>query len=400
MMKLILENWKRYLLKEQEPLALAVLGAPAGGKSYTMDKISSVVSDPRITKTIASGVVLTVDKLREEFQSKSPIDQLTGFIHAFYFMKEKSKEDPENYAKWFTDIAKLWSEKFAKLMPELKVSVTNEDVLFGGAPAIKSVEKLKNIDAAKVIQSLDTYNDYKRVVRYFQSFKQEDAIVKKLNVSYDEAGDEPQKIVNNLKILHKKGYVTDVFLIHAKNVASNLIQNYYRVTTGGDGGRDSSGAIVQAYNDIEKNKKMYSSNSEASLTVPSEKIADTSKAVNAANTQDDPKLGDKPIDVFVQVEPMNPAKAFATFSSKLDKEQLQVFKAYLRYAAIGLNGVPDLAKQTLLSLSKDLSNQQAFTIFVAAAKTGKYKFANGGLSEEFLKKAQVALGSGATPQKK
>ena len=183
MMKLILENWKRYLLEEQEPLALAVLGAPAGGKSYTMDKISSVVSDPRITKTIASGVVLTVDKLREEFQSKSPIDQLTGFIHAFYFMKEKGKEDPENYAKWFTDIAKLWSEKFAKLMPELKVSVTNEDVLFGGAPAIKSVEKLKNIDAAKVIQSLDTYNDYKRVVRYFQSFKQEDAIVKKLNVS-------------------------------------------------------------------------------------------------------------------------------------------------------------------------------------------------------------------------
>ena len=72
MMKLLLENWKRYLLKEQEPLALAVLGAPAGGKSYTMDKISSVVSDPRITKTIASGVVLTVDKLREEFQSKSP----------------------------------------------------------------------------------------------------------------------------------------------------------------------------------------------------------------------------------------------------------------------------------------------------------------------------------------
>ena len=73
--KIICESLEEFLLENErkpdfEPLALAILGAPAGGKSYTMDNIKNFVKDKRVSDTLDKGVVLTVDKLRSEFQSK------------------------------------------------------------------------------------------------------------------------------------------------------------------------------------------------------------------------------------------------------------------------------------------------------------------------------------------
>ena len=382
----------RILREEDEPAALAVLGAPAGGKSYTMNKIKSIANDARITKTMESGVTLTVDKLREEFQSKDPVDQIQGFAGAFYLMRDKAKDNPKEFAKWFDDIKKLWSGKLSKLLPALEVSVSDEELTFGGSPALQSIDKIKPEDAASAIEQLDKYNDYKRVVRYFQTMKQEDAIGKKMNVSYDEAGDEPQKIVNNLQNLHKKGYITDTFLIHPENVASNLIQNFFRVVTGGDGGRDSSGSIIQAFNDIEKSKDIYSDNAEETIKVASSNIDQSSAALKSASVKDDAEKGDKPIDVFVQVEPMPPDEAYNTFTGKLDEEQKEIFKAFLRYAADGIPGMPSNAKESLNSLVSDIDGKKAMEIFKKAAATGKYDFANGGVSEKFLKKASSIFG--------
>jgi hypothetical protein len=374
-----------------EPVGLAVLGAPAGGKSYTMNKISDIANDARIKRTLDKGVVLTVDKLRDEFLSKDPIDQLQGFVYAFYLMKQKAEGNPEEFGKWFSDIQKLWSEKFSSILPDLNVSVKDGELLFNGKSAIENLEDLEKIDSKGLIDKLDKYNDYKRVVRYFQDLKQSNAIAKTLDVSYDEAGDEPTKIVANMDKLHKQGYVTDVFLIHPENVASNLVQNFYRVVTGGDGGRDSSGAIVQAYNDIEKNIDTYKSNAEKVIKVKSQEIEKTSDPLQKANVQDDPDYGDKPIDVFVQVEPMAPELAFDTFSKKLDDEKNKVFKAFLKYAAFGLKGIPEEAKKSLLEITKDMSNQDAIEVLRNAAETKKFVFKFGGVTPELVAKAEEVL---------
>ena len=75
--KILCESLKEFRLQEAgEPLALAVLGAPAGGKSYTMQNIEKSVKDSRIIDTMKSGINLTVDILRDEFKSKEPSEQL------------------------------------------------------------------------------------------------------------------------------------------------------------------------------------------------------------------------------------------------------------------------------------------------------------------------------------
>jgi hypothetical protein len=374
-----------------EPVGLAVLGAPAGGKSYTMNKIADIANDSRIKRTLDSGVVLTVDKLREEFLSKNPIDQLQGFVYAFYLMKQKAEGNPEEFGKWYSDIQKLWSEKFSSILPDLKVSVKDGELLFNGKSAIENLEDLEKIDSKGLIDKLDKYNDYKRVVRYFQDLKQSDAVSKTLDVSYDEAGDEPTKIVGNMDKLHKQGYVTDVFMIHPENVASNLVQNFYRVVTGGDGGRDSSGAIVQAYNDIEKNIGTYKDNAEEVIKVKSQEIEKTSGPLQRANVNDDTRKGDKPIDVFVQVEPMAPGLAFSTFSEKLDDEKIKVLKAFLKFAAFSLKGLPEEAKKSLLEITKDMNNSDALEVLKAAADSKKFVFKYGGVTPELVAKAEAVL---------
>lgn len=374
-----------------EPVALAVLGVPAGGKSYTMKKIKDVTDDSRVARALDKGVVLTVDKLRDEFLSKDPLNQLKGFIKAFYLMREKAKSNPGEYEKWFEDIKKLWSGKFKELLPSLKIEIDHDKLRFDGKTALKRLKDLQpSEEIEKAIKSLDNYQDYKRVVRYFQDIKQGNATKKMTDVTYDEAGDEPGKIVNNMKTLHRRGYVTDVFLIHPSNIASNLIQNFYRVVTGGDGGRDSSASIVQAFKDIEAKKDIYTRNAEVTVDAPSDDLQRAQGELRKANVEDDEKRGDKPIDVFTQVEPMPPKKGYETFSTKLDKDQREVFDAMLKYAAFSLD-LPSDAKESLLKLTKSMSNSEALEVLRNAAESGKFVFKFGGVTPELVKKAQNVL---------
>jgi len=395
--KILCESLKEFLLEKGEPLALTVLGAPAGGKSYTMKNISKSVKDARITDTLKSGVDLTIDKLRSEFQSKDPLDQLKGFVYTFYFMKNLVKQNPD-YTKWFDNIKSVWN-KISKLMPSLEIIVDDHDLKFKGISAYKNMHALntKSYPINSILKQLDRYYDYKSVIRYFQNIKQDKAIDKQINVSYDESGDEPQKILNKLTQLHKSGYVTDVFLIHPENVASNLIQNYYRVITGNDGGRDSSDVIVQAYLDIEKSKKMYKVNAEDKLKTSSKELAsgnlkpEVEKPIEHANVPDDPKRGDKPIDIFAEVTPMKPLVAYKFFNEKLNSEQQLIFKAILKYRMLSIENLPENAKDALNQITKSINNKQALEILKKAAESKKYVFKYGGITPELVKKASKIM---------
>lgn len=380
-----------------EPVGLAVLGAPAGGKSYTVNKIKDVTNDARLKKALASGVDLTVDKLRAEFQSKNPLDQLEGFLKSFYVMRDKAVSEPSEYGKWFDQIKNLWSEKISSLLPELKIEVKKDELYFGDELAIDDIKKLKKIEpekAEKAVNSLDKYNDYKRVVRYFQSVKQDDAIDKVLPVTYDEAGDEPNKIISNMKKLHDRGYVTDVFLIHPSNIASNLIQNYFRVIAGKDGGRDSSAAIIQAFKDIESQKDIYSKNAEKTIVLKSKNIEDAEEEIRAATVADDKDRGNKPIDVMAEIKPMNPEEGYKIFSDNLKKEKPgneKLLTAMLKFAAVNLSDLPSNAKKSLETLTKDMSNEEAVKLLKKAAEEKTHLFKYGGITPEIAKKAADLL---------
>ena len=387
MKKFVSSSLAEFLNEADDPVALAVLGAPAGGKSFTMSKIKDVVDDSGVLRTLEKGEKLSIDKLRDEFRSKDPHEQLKGFVRAFYLMQSKYKKDPAEYGKWFKDILSLWENKFSKLMPKLNISVSPKDLKFDGKPAFQAIKRLKEVDSQSIIDKLDKYHDYKRVVRYFQDIKQGEAKNKKIDVSYDESGDEPRKIVKNLEDLHNDKYVTDVFLIHPENVASNLIQNFYRVTIGEDGGRDSSKSILGSYRDIEENKDIYISNSEEDIKVKSKNLQKVSEPLKKANVPDDPERGDKPIDLFVEVQPMDPDEAYKVFMKKLDKNQKLVFNALLKYSVYDLPGMPQKTKDVILGLTNRLSNEQAIKVLQQAAKSGKYSFEYGGVSPELSKRA-------------
>jgi hypothetical protein len=191
-----------------------------------------------------------------------------------------------------------------------------------------------------------------------------------------------------MKKLHREGYVTDVFLIHPENVATNLIQNFFRVVTGGDGGRDSSAAIMQAYKDIEAQKGTFADNAEEILKVKSSEIAQTSDPLRRATVSDDKQNGDKPIDVFVEVQPMEPEEAYKTFSEKLSPEQKEIFDAYLKYAIIGIEDIPQNAKDTLEKLTKDMTKDEVIEVFQNAADSKKYVFKFGGVTPELVAKVK------------
>jgi hypothetical protein len=197
--------------------------------------------------------------------------------------------------------------------------------------------------------------------------------------------------------LHDKGYVTDVFLIHPKNVASNLIQNYFRVVKGSDGGRDSSSSIIQAYNDIEKSKDVYAKNAEKVIDVSSKELDKAAALLQKATTQDDEKMGDKPIDVFVQVQPMTPEEAYKTFVGKLDDEQQQVFKALLKYAIKTLQNVPEEAVSAINALVGDMNDSAALDVLKKAGSgelKGNYQHQHGGVDKKMIDKATQLWGKG------
>jgi hypothetical protein len=374
-----------------EPVGIAILGVPAGGKSYTFNKLKDAAEDARLSKTLSNGINLSVDKLRNEFQSKDAMSQLMGFLGAFYMFRDKSKADKDEFGKWFSDIKGLWNDKISKLLPDLRITADDQAIKSGEQDLASIVNKISKEDAERVISQLDKYNDYKRVVRFFQTLKQDDAVNKATGVTYDEAGDEPGKIINNMKSLHNRGYVTDVFLIHPKNIASNLIQNFYRVVTGNDGGRDSSAAIVQAFKDIESKKDLYVKNAEKTVVAPSSNLDDVKRELKLATVSDDQARGDKPIDVLAEILPMSPEKAYSTFIDKLQGDQKEIFTAMLKYSAASLKGIPEEAKDAIDDLTKDMTNREAIEVLSKASDSGKYVFKFGGVTPELVKKAKEVL---------
>lgn len=390
----LLVEWKQnFINEENEPTAIAVLGAPASGKSFNMKKLKTVVDDIKSFKTtLSSGVVVTVDKIRAEVQAMDPVEQLKGFVHAFYYLKDISKKEPNEFGKWFSDIKTLWQDKLNSLITDISISVNDEEILFDNISAIDSIDRLKDIDAKSVIAQLHPYHDYKRITRYFQNKKVVDAAANSVGIAYDESGDEPQKIINQLDKLHDKNYITDAFLIHPENVATNLIMNFYRVLTGGDGGRDSSSAIIDAYNQIEQNRDVYSDNAEESYEIDAHNFNKIIPALKHANIEDDKERGDKPIDVFVRVKTMAPLTAYNEFSSMIKNEKDKVvFNALLKYAYLFFDNMPDDAKSELSSITNSMSKSEALDILKAAEVGGEYKFAVGGINQELIKNAETVL---------
>lgn len=397
-----------------DPLGIGVLGAPASGKSYITNLMRNFANQ-RINQAFSTGKNLTVDILRGEIQKKPPVEQIKYFVEAYTMLREMSEDAPDTFGKWYRDILKLWTTKLKGLLLACEtpiITVVTPDMNYvslnnasSKEESISVVETISEDDAANIIGALHPYQDYKRVVRYYQLAQQAMAKEAGQDVTYDESGDEPDKILKRFDKLHDKDgdgipekgdYVTDVVLVHPENVATNIIQNANRVVGGGDGGRDSSSAIMAAYNDIEAGKQKYVDNAEESYYAPSSEDFSTNPEIQAAltnaNLEDDVDRGDKPIDVFVQVGTMQPQQAFNLFSGKMEPEQVPVYKAFILFHAIKLD-LPPEAEQALKDIS-GLNNMEALEILKAAAESGKYDYPHGFIKSKNIPEFERVL-SGA-----
>ena len=385
---------------ENEPVGIAILGAPAGGKSYAkklIAKISRLVGISRATDP-EIGIDLTVDILRGKLLQLPASDQLDLFYMAYYTMQELSKESQE-YVGWFSDIKKTWLEKIAK-STDANIEVKGEELLINGKIGEEALAQLKSLDAEKIIGSLDNYNDYKRIVRAYQQAKQKEASGSKKDIVYDESGDEPEKIIRNMRSLKNDDYVTDVIMIHHDEVTNNLLQNAFRMITGGDGGRDSSASIIDSYNQIDKNLDKYSDNAEVSVTTSNTELqkgeGPAPDALGKANVEDD-TVPAKPIDVFVRVKGDSPALVYDRVlkDKSMDDEKINVLKALLKYQIKTPKiNVPDVAKKTIIELIGDISDSEALQI-LSDANSGKlknkYVFQFGGINDKLLSDAKNIL---------
>ena len=393
---LILEN-------EDEPLGLAVLGAPGGGKGYAKKLITKITELVQISRASDPGIGmdLTVDILRGKILDLPATDQIELFFMAFYSIKELAEEDKAEFNKWFDDIKEVWKDKINSLT-DLKIEVIDDDLIINGKKddeALKEIKDLSEQDVKQIISKLDNYNDYKRIVRVYQQIKQKEAMGTKKDVIYDESGDEPEKIIKTMKNLHDKDYVTDVILVHHDEVSNNIMQNAYRMIVGADGGRDSCQAIVDSYRKIDNNLDKYKNKAEVSVTTTIKDLeqgaGEAPKELAAATSTDNKDRGDKPIDVFVRVKGYKPKEVYDRIVKELDDEQINVFKAILKYqiSADHFN-IPDDIKKSLSTLIGDISNKEALNILIEA-NSGKlkntyiYKF--GGVTDKMLSDARKNL---------
>jgi hypothetical protein len=88
---------------------------------------------------------------------------------------------------------------------------------------------------------------------------------------------------------------------------------------------------------------------------------------------------------------MEPETAYKTFSDKLNPEQKEIFKAFLKFAAYNLKDIPEDAKKKLEELTKDMKNSEALEVLKAAADSKKYVFKYGGVTPELVAKAEELL---------
>ena len=384
-------------VNEPEPVGLAILGSPAGGKSYAKKLITHITKLVNVARAAdpAIGMDLTVDIIRGKILDLPASEQLTLFYMAFYTLKDLSEEGAD-YKKWFSDIKDVWSNKISK-QTDLDIKVSDDDLKINGKVQDEALEELKKADAEKIIDSLDKYQDYKRIVRAYQQIKQKEALGTKKDVVYDEVGDEPEKIINNMKKLHDKDYVTDVIMIHHDEVSNNIMQNASRMILGADGGRDSSESIIDAYSTIDANLDKYKKNAEVVVNTTNKELqkgeGDAPDALAAATAKDNDEKGNKAIDVFIRTKGDKPKEVYDRILKDLNDEQKEVFKSLLKYQIAALN-IPEKPERTLSELIGDISNAQALQT-LQDANAGKlkdnYVFKFGGISDNLIKKAKELL---------
>lgn len=387
------------VLPSTDPVALAILGAPAGGKSYNKELLAKLEELTQIAKAANPNFSedLTVDILRGRIQKLPEDQQIELFYWGFYTLRDLAKDDQE-YAKWYADIKKLWTGKMKDLLELKGIDAEiddNEDLELNGKVGEDAIKVIKSRDIEGTIAELDDYNDYKRVVRSYQLTMQKMATDNKKDIVYDESGDEPDKIIKNMRKMDKADYVTDVIMIHHKDVVNNLFQNASRMIQGSDGGRDSSDAIVQAYLDINKGMPKYKDAAEVAVSTSTEEIqkgkGPAISALSKANTADDDKMGDKPIDVFVRIYGDEPKEVLARIEKHLDADQFEVFKALLQYQVQEPSiNVPQKTQELAMNYF-DMDNAKALDILTKAAETGKYKHPHGGVDDKLLQKAKKVL---------
>jgi hypothetical protein len=391
-MKLLFENWRKYLkessieedmaryVEEIDPLAISILGAPAAGKSYTKDLIGKLAA--RFQQASDSGTNLTVDAIRDEFLKAPASERLPEFFKAFYSLKDFSQQNP-NFAKWFSDIQKLWNGKLSNLILQatgVQYTADDNDIL-----ASDQKSNLQNFMTTirgkeeEIASKLHYYHDHKRVVRHLQLSQSAAAAIQKQDVTYDEVGDEPEKMVDRITRLHKMGYLTDTILVHPSSVIVNLLQNAGRMIVGQDGGRDSSSAIVDAYNAIDAGKEIYSDEAEVTVKTSSDKLPTDDRVRDELAKQsvaDDAEKGDKPIDVFVQVDTQSVKKTYERIKGDFSPSAQEVLHALLvlqvndsslgvdadtkRELAAGITNLPstDEARKIIMSV-KNSDNPKA-----------------------------------------
>lgn len=387
------------VLPSTDPVALAILGAPAGGKSYNKQLLAKLEDLTQIAKAANPNFSkdLTVDILRGEIQKLPEDKQLELFYWGFYTLRDLATEDKE-YAKWYSDIKKLWSGKLKELLNQkgITADISDKDELtLNGESGQDAIKVIDSTDIKGTIEELDNYQDYKRVVRAYQLTMQQLATKTKKDVVYDESGDEPEKIIKNMSKLDKEDYVTDVIMVHHKDVVNNLFQNASRMVLGSDGGRDSSDAIVQAYLDITDGMSKYKNAAEVAVDTSTEELqkgkGDAIKALSRANTTDDKEMGNKPIDVFVRIYGDEPEKVLDRIEQQLDADQLEVFKAILQYQVQEPSiKVPKKTRELALSYF-DMTNAEALDILEKAAADGKYTYEHGGVDDKLVQKAKAVL---------
>jgi hypothetical protein len=373
---------------EENHLAIAILGAPASGKSYYKKLIQKIAAqhDSHLLSSITpedeggEGVDLTVDKLRAEFQSKSPREQILGFYHAFELIKNLSKKDPHNYEKWLQDIQKVWV-KIDSASDKINTSVDQQgNLVINNASDHSSVEseisKIPEEELSKLISQLDSYGDYKRVVRWVQQSQQNAAHKDSKSLVFDEAGDDPDKIISNFANLRNGSnpYITLALLIHGPTPITNLIQNAGRMVVGNDGGRDSSGAILQAWADIQRGMPKYIASSEKRITTngTESEIINIFKNLSTTTTKDNKNM--KAIDFLVIINTEDPSNAYKRTIASFNKDALALnfFNAILFYMANYMK-LDSNSKQTVLSLIGNSVNANNLKqIFEEVVKSGKF----------------------------
>lgn len=354
------------------PVGVFFLGAPASGKGYIKNLLSK--KDGKLGNVLSSKntINLTVDVLRAQIQSMTATEQLLLFHDAFYIIKEISLES-DVYSDWFNDISRLWI-KIANISPRLKIETTNDLLVINNFVHEKAEAELRKENAELVIRNLDSYEDYKRVIRGFQFILMKKAILEGVDVIFDETGGEPEKILPIIAKLKKSKYETEVFIIQADNVATNILNSCYRIVTGHDGGRDSSGSIVENWNNIKKRIGEY------------EDAANNIKRIKRENLDRAEKGAI--IDNLTEIVGGNPKEIYQRIGKNLDDEQKIVFDALLFYNAVSEKiNLPHESRKIILSLTSISSAPEARKILDCASRgslKNNYKFPNGGISDRML----------------